>query len=461
MGNIGNMGNMNRPGKTGATDATGQTEMRRKSDETRETRLSRLRHPFHVQAPLFALPLLALVVVAGTVLAGAGAASAELEADPHGIVASLPDTTGDHWVWVADRIFQHSLLFDGDDGNVLGAIDTNFNIAGRAPLGSRVRGEFYMVESVYARGHYGERSDFVTIYDSRSLGVVGEIKLPIHTAEAGHGVGLVDVLDEGRFLVVFSQNPTAAVGVVDLIARRFVATIDTAGCAGVYPTGPASFIMLCGNGTAMAVQLDETGESAALVSSEPFFDVVEDPITEKGVRDGSKWLFASFDGWLHEVETSGDVPSLSKRWSLFSDSERADGWRIGGVQHLSLHRDSGRLYSLVHQGGPGSHKDPGFEIRVYDSHARTSVATYEAPGLVAPFLRPYLDLESDSFAYRAISWLLPSLGAHSVVVTQDAQPLLFVRHSELGAIGVLDALTGEHVRNLEESGISGGIMALP
>jgi methylamine dehydrogenase heavy chain len=404
---------------------------------------------------------LALLGVGAAALPAAPASAADLEPDPHGIIETVPADGNPHRVWVADRIFRHSLLFDGDTATVLGTIDTNWNIAGRAPLSSPGRGEFYMVESVYSRGHYGERSDFVTIYDATTLAVTGEVQLPVQTAEAGHGVALVDLLDGGRFLAVFAQNPAASVAIVDLDSRSFVTNIDAAGCAGVYPTGERSFAMLCGNGTVTSVLLDEKGGDARLVASEPFFDVVADPLTEKGVRDGSRWYFASFDGWLHEVETSGERPELLARWSMFDDADRGAGWRIGGVQHLALHRASGRLYALVHQGGAGTHKDPGTEIRVYDLGRRDVVARWPVPSLVAPFLRPFLDLERDSTAYSLLDRLLPSPGAHSILVTQDENPLLFVRHNELGAIGVLDAANGRHLRDLEEAGISGGKLALP
>jgi hypothetical protein len=48
-----------------------------------------------------------------------------------------------------------------------------------------------------------------------------------------------------------------------------------------------------------------------------------------------------------------------------------------------------------------------------------------------------------------------------VAVTQDANPLLFVRHADLGAVGVLDALSGEHLRDIEETGLSGATLVVP
>ena len=40
-------------------------------------------------------------------------------------------------------------------------------------------------------------------------------------------------------------------------------------------------------------------------------------------------------------------------------------------------------------------------------------------------------------------------------MTQDESPLLFVRNAEVGVIAVMDARSGEHLRNLENAGIAG------
>ena len=67
---------------------------------------------------------------------------------------------------------------------------------------------------------------------------------------------------------------------------------------------------------------------------------------------------------------AGDAPVLAERWSTFSEDQRADGWRVGGTQQLALHAPTGRLYSLVHRGERGSHKDAGMQIWVYDMATR-------------------------------------------------------------------------------------------
>ena len=123
---------------------------------------------------------LLLFALAGPALATAAVALEPLE---QGGVASL-GPFGAHLVWVPDRLFAHSLLFDGDSGKVLGSIDAGAVLTPKPPLYARGRGEIYSVDTAYSRGRRGERVDFVTIYDPATLAVRGEILLPTRTAES-------------------------------------------------------------------------------------------------------------------------------------------------------------------------------------------------------------------------------------------------------------------------------------
>jgi methylamine dehydrogenase heavy chain len=261
--------------------------------------------------------------------------------------------------------------------------------------------------------------------------------------------------------VVFNQNPGMSVSVVDLESRSFLNEIGTGGCALVLPVGPRRFGMLCGDGTAIAITLDEAGREIARTRSAVFFDATKDPLTEKGVRDGGRWHFASFEGGLHSIDFTGEAPLAAEPWSLFSDAERSAGWRIGGMQHLALHGKSGRLYSVVHQGGAGSHKDAGPEVWVYDLAQRRRVQRIEVQNLTAAFLRPQIGIEAGSFGDWLLKSLLPNPGADTLAVTQDDAPLLLAGERESGAVGVYDATSGAHLRDLEETGIGGGLLVVP
>jgi methylamine dehydrogenase heavy chain len=333
------------------------------------------------------------------------------------------------------------------------------------PLVNAARGELYVASTYYSRRSHGERTDALVIYDARTLAPVGEVVLPPKKASNGGGTNLGAVLDDGRFAVVFNQTPANSVSVVDLVERRLVGEIATGGCALVYPAGPRRFGMLCLDGTALAIALDESGAEASRSASAKFFDAAKDPVTEKGVRlapGGGRWLFASFDGNAHEVDfAASPAPAVADAWPLFSDAERADGWRVGGRQHLAYHAASGRLYSLVHQGEADSHKEPGPELWVYDVAARAKLRAIEVPNLSASALRDLLELPRGG----ALEWLLraavPNAGADAVVVTQDAAPVLALTNSDAPVIAVLDASTGELVREISEPGLAIGLLVVP
>ncbi len=395
------------------------------------------------------------------VLTLAAFARAELPSEEVGRVMRLPERASDHWLWVPDRLIRHSVLFDGDSGEMLGAIDSGAQVTPKTPLWSRARSEIYGIDTIYSRGHRGERRDFVVIYDSRTLEVKGEIEIPAKAADTGTGIALVGLLDGDRFVVVLNQSPGASVSVADVESRALAAEVQTAGCAGVFPAGPTRFGMLCGDGSAITVHLDENGQLDRIARSKPFFDVVADPLAEKGVRDGAVWWFPSFEGLLYEIDFGGDTPLAKEPWPLFSDAELQAGWRVGGAQHLAYHRGTKRLYSIVHEGGAGSHKDPGQEIWVYDLPSRRKLEVFAAPNLIAAFLGPQAGFDATGTLGKVLNFVLPNMGVHSLAVTQDDQPLLFIRHADLGAIGVLDALSGEHLRDIDEAGISGALLVVP
>ncbi|MDJ0789580.1 MAG: amine dehydrogenase large subunit [Myxococcota bacterium] len=382
-----------------------------------------------------------------------GLVPAALAQEEVGRVETLPPV-GDHWVWVNDLLLAHSLLFDGDSGEVLGSIDAFSSISPKPPLYSEARGEFYSVEIDYSRGLRGVRTDFVTIHDARTLEVKGEIVFPTRAAESATSIAYTALLDGDRFLAVFSQFPNAAVAILDLAERRFVGDVPLAGCAGIYPVAERRFLSLCGDGTVLQVGLDAEGRVQSTLSSEAFFEAVEDPAMLAGVRLGSRWLFTSFTGKVFDVEGTAEPPVVSE-WSLVDEAQAGDGWRPGGKQHMALHRAEGLLYVVFHQGKASTHKDPGREIWVFDLESRERTARLSVPNLTAAFLGQTLGVEDGGFLDWLLGALLPDEGAHSIAVTQDASPLLFARNASMGVVAVLDARSGDHLRDLTEVGLVG------
>jgi methylamine dehydrogenase heavy chain len=379
--------------------------------------------------------------------------------DPTGSELQTMPTGGDHQVWVTDRIWQHSALFDGDTGQVLGMIDApSVTVTPKLPMHARRRGEVYSADIAYSRGRRGERVDFITIYDDRTLSVAGEIVLPTRTSDANTSLGYAALLDGERFLATFNQFPFASVSITDVDHRLFASEVVITGCAGIFPTADRAFATLCGDGTTAVVKLDAKGHGGVAAHSEHFFDPVEDPVSMAGVRWGTRWVFVSFEGQVHVVEFASDPPAVAPSWSLFSEVDRAEHWRVGGLQYLALHAATDRLYAIVHQGERGSHKAPGPEVWVFDLAKRERVARYALPNFMAAYAAPRFGVERGGIFHRMLQSWTPSDGAHSLLVTQDATPVLFVRNAEIGLVAVLDARSGEHLRNLEDAGIAGATM---
>ena len=147
------------------------------------------------------------------------------------------------------------------------------------------------------------------MYDARTLAPVDEIGIPPHRAEFYPGNAANALSDDGRFVGVFNLTPVTSLSVVDVKARKFVAEVPTPGCSLVYGAGARRFLMLCANGAALTVTLDDAG-APTVARTEPFFDPQKDPITEKAVRRGNEWLFVSYDGVVHPVDVAGDAPAF-------------------------------------------------------------------------------------------------------------------------------------------------------
>jgi methylamine dehydrogenase heavy chain len=360
--------------------------------------------------------------------------------------------------WVADFVFRRTALLDGDGGRFLGMLSAGTGAI--APVFSQARGEIYLPETYYSRGSRGERTDVVTVYDVATLAPVAEVPIPPRRADVVHGMGLATLLDDGRFLALFNFSPATSVSIVDVAERRFVGEIATPGCSLVYAAGPRRFWMLCGDGTLLQVTLDEAGAEQARARSERFFDPLADPVTEKPARRGAEWLFVTFSGVVHPVDASGSAPRFGEPWSLLDDAARAASWRIGGTQHLALHEDSGRLYALVHQGGPHGHKDPGTAVWVYDVATRARVQEIPLRNLMAAFLAQQMGTRSG-----ALLWLLeravPDPGVDSIAVSQDPEPRLFGVSMQAGTVGVWDARSGAFLRFLENVGLAPGVLQAP
>jgi methylamine dehydrogenase heavy chain len=379
-----------------------------------------------------------LTVVTALVLAlqAPARAAPPVPADPLGAVVSLLATASPHWVWVNDVVFPHmpdgqALLIDGDRGRFLGMLSTGFGFSRVVPAKDGML--VFSPETYFSRGTRGTRTDVVTIYDPTHLAPVGEIVIPPKRASSMPMMGDSELTDDGRFLLIYNFTPAQSVTVVDTHSHQFVGEIETAGCALIYPTGPRSFFSICADGSLLNVRLDDTGHATARDRTGQMFDVVMDPVTEKGVRIGPVWQFVSYGGTMYPIEIGKDgAPTPGARWPLLSTADQAQKWRPGGLQQLAAHAGLNRLYSIMHQGGPETHKDPGKEVWVYDLARHSRIQR--------------IAMKNDSGAIQ---------------VTRDSKPLLFSAFIGSTTLDVYDATSGAWLRSVENVGTTPTILVTP
>ncbi len=392
-------------------------------------------------------------------------ARADVAVETLGRVETLSGESRSHWVWVADLLLRRSALLDLDRGTFLGMVSTGF--LSPAAVFPRDRNEFYVPETYYSRGSRGTRTDTVTIYDATSLAPSGEVVIPPKRAMNVLPSANSALSDDDRFLAVFNMTPASSLSIVDVERRRFVQEIATPGCSLVYAAGRRRFLMLCGDGSYLTVNLDDDGRHANTLRHEAFFDPQTDPVTEKAVRHGDTWLFVSFEGFVHPVDVSGDAPRTEEVWSLLDDEDRRASWRIGGSQHLAVHEASHRLFSLMHRGGADTHKEPGTELWVYDLETQTRVQQIQLRHPGFSYLGETLDFgQSWIWPFNRLSgWLLdhvaPNPGLSQIQVTQDDEPLLITASLFSGSLAVYDARTGEFLRRLSSGNFTAHLIQAP
>jgi len=424
----------------------------------------------HAMPRARALAVRAALVAAAAVLAAPGA-RAQVPVPPvpvesPGRVETLELPPSPHWVWLADAILERGALVDLDSGALLGIVNGGYGPAFAAAFSADGRA-FFVSETHYSRRTRGERTDVVTFYDTASLAPQGEVVIPPKRAINVLPLANLALEDGGRFLAVFNMTPATSLSIVDVRERRFVGEIPLPGCSLVYAAGERRFFALCADGAALVVTLDAEGREADRTRTPPFFDPAADPVTEKAVRAGDTWWFVSFEGRVHPVDVSGDALRFPEPWSLLSEADRAQRWRIGGQQHLAVHARSGRLYALVHQGGPDTHKDPGSELWVYDTARRERLQRIElvSPGLT--YMGSSLAFGQDWIwpfrgLYDGLLALLPDeVGTTLVAVTPDEDPRLVIGTGFSGSVAVYDALSGEFLHRVVSGNLTTQALRAP
>lgn len=299
---------------------------------------------------------------------------------------TIPSREGRNFVTLSDPSIPYSMegrvhFLDGDDGRYLGMLNTGYWYGG--VVLPKTRNEIISPETYFSRGTRGDRTDVVVFYDPHTFEPTGEVEIPNKRMTPVKPEGTTALSDDEKLLLIVNLTPATSISVVDLDERKFITEIETPGCTHVYPVGDRDFNVICGDGSFMGIQLDEQGMLKNQVRREPVFDAKNDLVTVGGARVGNAWYHLSMGSNVHTFVTEGQTLTAEPTWSLLTDSQREDNWRIAGHQHLAIHEQSRRLYALMIQGGPELFEDPGTQVWVYDldTHKRVQVIELEREAL--------------------------------------------------------------------------------
>lgn len=377
-------------------------------------------------------------------------ALAELPVEPTPAVKTLPSTYPDSFVFVVDGNFwgiESGKVVIADVGD---ETQHHRGAIGLAQFGyfaqTKTRPELYVVETFYARGHRGERTDVISIYDKSTLNQTGEIVLPgAKRAQTLTEAGAFQLSADERFGYVFNFTPASSVTVVDMAKRKVVGDIDIPGCVHAFTLKAGGFASLCGNGGIVSTKLDASGKKIGQTMSAPFTDIDNDPMfTRPAIIDGVAY-FPTYRGKIQEIDLNGEEAIVGDAWSITAEAPApapakkgffkkitelgkksgAGRDRLPSGWQLAASDDAGRLYILMRATDTiDDHDSGGDEVWVIDPKARKVVNK--------------LKLRGDS---------------QMIEVTGGADPYLVALNLDM-SLDVLKADSGEFVRRI------GGQMAM-
>ncbi|HVA39867.1 MAG TPA: amine dehydrogenase large subunit, partial [Candidatus Binataceae bacterium] len=196
------------------------------------------------------------------------------------------------------------------------------------------------------------------------------------------------------------------------------AMLATPGCAEILVVGAREFASVCRDGSMLTTTFDDNAKATAQKkTAKPFFDVEKDPVFGVPAMFGKEAYFVSYHGMVHPMDLSTSPATPGEAWPLLTQSETKAGWRPGGWQPIWGYAKDGLLYVLMHQGGrEWSHKDPGSEVWVYSVRGHKRV--------------DHIPLPQE---------------ANSILVSQDADPILFALSTQPAMMQAFSARKGKYL----------------
>lgn len=318
---------------------------------------------------------------------------AQVKPESWGPVATMQGP-GNNWFLSYDS--GATRIFDASLGEMHGLVHySEYTPAIQPHFG---RKEFYTTNIYYSRNTYGERTDRFIIHDFENLAPVAEIEIP-QKSMINSNTNYIGLMSGDKHVVSMNMTPAQSVTVVDVENREFVGEISISGCALILPVEDNAFLSICGDGSVMLIGIAENGEEAYRVRSEQFFDVQTDPVYDVPEPTADGWMFMTFAGIAFEITVDDKDIEISEPWELIDPEERSEeAWWPGGGQLVTIHKDLGLMYVLMHPAGDiDTQYDSGNFIWIYN-------------------------IESEEWIGE-IELLIP---AENIMVTQEDEPLLII-----------------------------------
>jgi methylamine dehydrogenase heavy chain len=363
------------------------------------------------------------VLVVLMALSGPCVALAQMPPNEQVTVLQLPPVSP-HWVatmtpLAGSIMITPIVLIDGDTQKVIGNISGGLASMFAASPDHKY---FYTADTYYSRGTQGDRTDVLTIHDATHLTRIGEIPLSNKRQLAISDPTSMGITSDGRFALLLNLTPATSVTAVDLQNKKVAAEIQTPGCSEVLILGNREFASVCADGSMLTTVFDDSAKATSQKRTpKPFFDVEKDPVFQLPAIIGKEGYFVSYHGMVYPMDLGSSPAQPGAAWSMLSDQEKKEGWRPGGWQPVARYAPGHLIFVLMHQGGEWTQKMAGPEVWAYNVNDHKRVFRIPLP-----------------------------LASNAIMVSQDANPLLFALVTSESKLQVLSALKGRYMGTVDE-----------